>query len=299
MKNLIPTLLILALFAACEQREAPLDETVSWTTVQDTTGRVATATEGLAGPEAVRYDPEQDVYFVSNFNGDVDGDANGFISRVTPDGTVEEARFMTGTDEHPMHAPRGTYLTGDTLWAADADGLHAFDRTTGDHLAFVDFTEHDPGFVNDIARGPDGALYVTDTGQSRIYRVEGGKVTVALEDSLLGAPNGITWDAESERMVVVPWETQTFIAWQPGSTTLDSVATSTGGNFDGVELVDGRLLVTSQADSSLYVVEDGQSRRWIALPGRAADIGIDTQRRRVAVPYVDLNRVDIWPLPVE
>ena len=50
--------------------------------------------EGLSGPEAVHYDAEQDVYFVSNFNGDAAGDANGFISRVGPDGEIETREFM-------------------------------------------------------------------------------------------------------------------------------------------------------------------------------------------------------------
>jgi hypothetical protein len=31
--------------------------------------------------------------------------------------------------------------------------------------------------------------------------------------------------------------------------------------------------------------------------GEPADIGIDTRRQHVAVPYLDLNRVDIWRLP--
>jgi hypothetical protein len=33
------------------------------------------------------------------------------------------------------------------------------------------------------------------------------------------------------------------------------------------------------------------------VAGAPADIGIDTRRNRVAVPYIDLDRVDIWQLP--
>ena len=106
----------------------------SWTTVQDSTHRVAVIT-GLSGPEAVRYDPDQDVYFVANFNGQAAGDANGFISRVGPGGTIESLRFMTGTTVAPLHGPRGMVLVGDTLWAADADGLHGFHRRTGAPVA--------------------------------------------------------------------------------------------------------------------------------------------------------------------
>ncbi|MDZ7693583.1 MAG: hypothetical protein U5K69_21105 [Balneolaceae bacterium] len=51
----------------------------------------------------------------------------------------------------------------------------------------------------------------------------------------------------------------------------------------------------SQVDSTIYI--DGQAA--IRTPGDPADIGIDTQRQRVAVPYIALNRVDIWSLPLE
>ena len=51
--------------------------------------------EGFAGPESVRYDPDQDVWFVANFNGaGGERDANGFISRVSAE-TGRSAPAMT------------------------------------------------------------------------------------------------------------------------------------------------------------------------------------------------------------
>src|SRR5215216_7786139 len=80
------------LLAACGQapREgasaAPLDSTA-----------MVARVDAFSGPEAVRYDPDQDVYFVSNFNGDPEALTNkGFISRLRPDGTVEQLRFIAG-----------------------------------------------------------------------------------------------------------------------------------------------------------------------------------------------------------
>lgn len=110
-----------------------------------------------APPETVRYDPDRDVWFVANFGESVDDDrdANGFIAHTAADGTMDELRFMEGTSAAPLHMPRGMYIKGDTLWAADIDGVHGFDRRTGEQLAFVDFTKHEPGFLNDVATGPD------------------------------------------------------------------------------------------------------------------------------------------------
>src|SRR5690606_20340968 len=105
---------------ACAAADRPDEAALA--AAQDTTHRVAQIT-GLTRPEAVRHDPEQDVWFVSNFGPQEDStrDANGYISRVAPDGTIEELRFMTGTPDAPLHGPRGMIIRGDTLFVADAD----------------------------------------------------------------------------------------------------------------------------------------------------------------------------------
>lgn len=290
--------LLLAGTAMAAAAAAGQDADDPWTGLMDADAWVASA-EGLAGPEAVRYDPEQDVYFVSNFNGDAASDANGFISRVSPEGEIETLRFMRGTDEQPMHGPRGMFILGGLLWVADADGLHAFERHTGRHEAFVDFTPHEPGFLNDIAAGPGGVLYVTDTGDPRVFRVEGYEVEVVASDDLAHPPNGITWSGALQAFVLAPWGGgRTLQAYRPGNGALLRIGEMPdGGNFDGVEEVGGRLLFASQADQAIWTWQDGDAHRLIRVPGRPADIGIDTGRNRIAVPYIALDRVDIWQLP--
>lgn len=256
---------------------------------------------GFTGPEAVRYDPEQDVYFVSNFGsgGSSDADNNGFISRMLPDGTVQQLAFIAGgAGGATLHAPRGMTIVGDTLWVADADAVRGFDRRTGAPLATARFGEFDVGFLNDVAPGPDG-VYVTDTGKDRIYRIANGVVTIALADTALGRPNGITWDRGSGRFIVVPYGGATVIrAWRPGSRMVTEIGRSTGAMFDGVEvLADGRILVASQADSSLHLFTQGRGRPILRTAGRPADIGVDTKRNQVAIPFIALNRVEIWQLP--
>lgn len=273
-----------------------LGHALTWNSVQDSTD-IVVSIGGFSGPEAVRYDPAQDVYFVSNFNGDAAGDANGFISKVSPDGTIDSLRFMTGSELHPLHGPRGMYITGDTLWAADADGVHGFSTTTGELVTFVDFTGHEPGFLNDIAEGADGNIYVTDTGKSKVYKIENGSPAVFVEN-LPAPPNGITIDPEN-KLVLAPWQgATTFMVLNESDTGYEKYANAqSGGNFDGIEFLDGRMIVASQVDSSLHVLYKGEDLLAVRTPGRPADIGLDTRRRQVAVPYIDLNQVDIWQLP--
>jgi sugar lactone lactonase YvrE len=248
----------------------------------------------------VRYDPDQDRYFVSSWGkGDAGAkDNNGFISRMAPDGTIEQLRFIAGgTGGRTLHAPRGMIIVGDTLWVVDADAVRGFNRRTGAPLATIDFSALKLGFLNDIAADPD-ALYVTDTGTNRIYRIAGGRISVALDDSALGGPNGITWDAKGRRFIVVPWEASVIKAWIPGSKSLSDVGKSGATKFDGVEILSGdRVLVSSQSDSSLHLFVGGTDHPIIRTGGAPADIAVDTKRNRTAVPFVDRNMVEIWPLP--
>lgn len=266
---------------------------------QDTTHVVATMT-GFEGPEAVRFDPEQDVWFVANFGpgGEDPRDANGYISRVRADGRVEARRFMAGTSAAPLHMPRGMFIAGDTLWVADVDGVHGFHRRDGRHLAFIDFRAHEPGFLNDVAVGPEGALYVTDTGRARVYRVAGaGGRPEVLADSLPGSINGITRDDARGVLLLAPWgDVRVLRALTPAG-RVDSVLTLPAGRADGIEPLADGILVATQTDSSLWVVSATGPRRVVRTRGRPADIGWDGGRRRVAVPYIALNRVDVWELP--
>ncbi|MFL5559078.1 MAG: SMP-30/gluconolactonase/LRE family protein, partial [Gemmatimonadaceae bacterium] len=261
------------------------------TRAQSDPARPIASPGGFSQPEAVRYDPDQDVYFVSNWGpGDVEGkDNNAFISRMTPEGAVRQLRFIAGgSGGATLHSPRGMTIVGDTLWVVDADAVRGFNRRTGAPLATVDFSTLKLGFLNDIAAAPD-ALYVTDTGTNLIYRIAGGRISVAFSGPALGSPNGITWDASGRRFIVVPYGGDTVInAWTPGSKTLSVIGKSRGSKFDGVEiLLGGRVLVASQKDSSLHLFAGGTGRPIIRTGGAPADIAVDTKRNRVAVPFVD------------
>lgn len=300
MRSTLAAIIGAAVLAACSNSK-PAETTPDSLAVAKSDSALIASPGGFIQPEAVRYDPDQDVYFVNSWgNGDPGAkDNNGFISRMTPDGTVERLQFIAGgAGGATLHAPRGMTIVGDTLWVVDADAVRAFNRRTGAPLATVDFSAFKLGFLNDIAAGPDG-LYITDTGTNRIYRIAGGRVSLALEDPALGGPNGITWDANNRRFIVVPYGGESAIkAWAAGSKTLSEIGRSGGAMFDGVEVLPGdRVLVASQKDSSLHLFTGGTGRPIIRTGGAPADIAVDTKRNRVAVPFVDRNLVEIWQLP--
>ena len=290
--------LSIVLLAACAPNQNNRSD-LTWDTLQDSTDIVQQISNGLQGPEGVRYDPQQDVYFISNFNGDGNArDANGFITKASAaNGEIQELKYMTGTDEFPLHAPRGMYISSNTLWVTDVDGVHGFNTQTGEHEDFVDFSSLEPGFLNDIVEGPDGHLYVTDTGESALYKIRGMEAEVVLS-SLPSPPNGITLDPKSNELLLAPWDGYiTFLKWKPGLKSANYAFTVGGGNFDGIEYLDNRLIVASQTDKSIHMQHAGKDQMVIETPGLPADIGLDTKRKHIAVPYIAKNRVDIWKLP--
>jgi sugar lactone lactonase YvrE len=268
--------------------------------------------QGLGFPESVRYDPEQDVYFVSNMVGPgSDKDGNAYIARI-PAATLGPVTMFVqgGKNGAVLDAPKGMALQGDTLWVADIDVLRGFHRHTGAPLAVLDLRPQGAVLLNDVAAGPDG-LRVTDTGIAmtrkgvlyrggdKIFAVGPGRaVSLMAQGKELRRPNGITWDPDGRRWIVVsfhPFRSEVYTVGTDGRRT---VLASGLGKFDGVErLADGRLLVTAWSDSSLHVFSGRESQRLVRDLWQPADLGVDTRRGRVAIPLVLQGRMEVWEIP--
>jgi len=268
---------------------------------------------GFQGPESVRYDRDDDVFFVSNMTGYGSAqDGNGYIVRVrasNPDSATILAQG--GVNGVVLHAPKGLAVHGDTLWAADISALRGFDKRSGAPLATIDFAPHGAVQLNDVAVGPDGTIHVTDTGiimsdkgtihvgPDRVYVVGASQsITVAAEGSQLGRPNGITWDGANKRWIVIsfdPFNGQVMA--DPRGRETPRLLRTGKGQLDGVEaLADGALLFTSWADSSVHLLANGRDRPIIREVPVAADIGVDTKRNRLAIPLSVLGVVQLWSL---
>jgi sugar lactone lactonase YvrE len=269
---------------------------------------------GFQTPESVKWDASSGYWFVSNINGQAPAkDGNGFISRLTKDGTVDSLHFISGGKNGvTLNGPKGLAIIGDTLFVADIDAIRAFNKTTGAPIRSWDVSKQGAKFLNDVATTPNGDVYVTDTqiafnangstshtGTDRIFMISRDRRSagIAIQSDSLGRPNGITWDPRNNRFIVVSFGTNAIHGWTPGGkNTVTTIATGPG-QFDGVEIAsDGRILVSSWADSSVSVINGSSLSHVVTGVESPADIGLDPARKLLAVPLFNKNQVELWQL---
>jgi DNA-binding beta-propeller fold protein YncE len=266
----------------------------------------------LAGPETVVHDVDQDVYFVTNINGDPNAqDHNGYISKLSPAGEVIDRYFVDGRQPGvELHGPKGIAIGGDTLYVADVGGIRLFDRKTGEPKGSWPV----PGshFLNGIAVDPQGRVLVTETGIELLptgpvktgpyivyaFDADGHATVLAQGDDLLG-PNGIV--AGPQGIYVVE-----FMGDEHGVYKLDGgkkqlIGQLPFGELDGLALLpDGSFLVSSWFANGVYRLVPGEPPT-LAIEHLTAPAGIayDVVRHRILIPEVLAHRVHIetWAPP--
>ena len=137
-------------------------------------------------PESVLYDRDRQVLYVTSFDNQYreDGEPTGYISRLGLDGTILDLKWVSG-----LRAPTGIAIVGDRLLTLERGVLTEIDIDRGEVTARHPIEGSE--FLNDLAVGPDGAVYMSDTRpsdrpDSRIYRYKDGTVDVWLNE-------GINW----------------------------------------------------------------------------------------------------------
>jgi hypothetical protein len=258
---------------------------------------------GFSTPESVLYDEVGDVYLVANINGAPTGhDDNGFISKVSPDGNVAALKWIDGASANvSLNAPKGMAIRGDTLFVADIDTVRLFSRVDGSPMGAR--TIAGASFLNDLANGPDGAIYVSDTGvksdfspggTDAVYRIDGNTFVPIARSTGLHGPNGLAI-APDGAVIIVPFGARFVHKVASAGAQIENVVELPGGQLDGVvRLPDGSLLVSSWEAKAVFKIDPaGQATPVLENVESPADIGYDTKRGRLLVPLFNGNRVEV------
>lgn len=265
-------------------------------------------TGAFATPESVLYDEAADRYLVSNINGDPSAvDGNGYILELSPDGRVTNPRLIAGgTNKLRLDAPKGMAIVGSELWVADITVVRKFDLKTAEHKSDLQLPA--ATFANDIAAGPDGSAYVSDSavkfvdgapqpsGTDQIFFIDKkGKIKVFAKSAALGGPNGLAMAPSNILLANTIKGDQVYLLTDKGEP--DTVTKVPGGMLDGLLAIDDMLIVSSWATKTIYRGPlGGAFTPLVTKVQGVADMGYDSKRKRLLVPRFLDDTVEVYEL---
>ena len=248
-------------------------------------------TKGLANPESVVQDPLTGALYVSNVNGAVmQKDANGFISKLTPDGKISVREWGKGLD-----APAGLALHDRTLYVGDVDQLVEINVASGEIVKR--YPAKNALFLNDVVTAPDGAVYVSDTLTNTIWRLKDGVFEPWLTSAELHGPNGLL--VQGDKLIVAAFgklasegqaqEKAGMLSVNIEDKKISKFGDGTPiGNLDGLEtLIPGVYLVSDWNEGALYRIDSkGKATLLIDLNQGSADQTYLPDKKTVIIPMM-------------
>jgi sugar lactone lactonase YvrE len=255
----------------------------------------------LEQPESVVQDPATGSLYVSNISGAVmQKDGKGFIARLRPDGTIIDRQWVKG-----LNAPTGMALRDRTLYVADVDELLEINAASGEIVNR--YPAKGAIFLNDVAVGDDGTVYVSDTPMNTIWRLKDGTFEPWLANDDLNGPNGLL--VQGDKLIVAsfgklpgPGQKQELGGLLAVGLENQSVSKlgngETIGNLDGLQLLQpGVYLVTDWAAGVLYRVDaKGKADRLIKLSKGSADLIYLPDKKTVLIPIMLNNTLVAYAL---
>jgi sugar lactone lactonase YvrE len=240
-------------------------------------------------PESVLYDEESDMIFVANigtFNKE-SKDGDGFITVLTPDGMVDELKWVEGLND-----PKGMGVFDGKLYVSDLDEVVEIDIANAEILN--KYPIEDATFLNDITINSQGQVYVSDSDNDKIHMIDGGQSVVWMEDTALQRPNGLF--AEDDQMLLassrggflapIDLESkQVQEAWLEDIPSADGIVKLQNGDY---------IVSTWQGEVHYVAAESGETLKLLDTKAEeinSADIGYIPQQELLLVPTFNDHRV--------
>lgn len=253
-------------------------------------------TQGLREPESVYFDSATETYFVSNVAGDAKrSDGDGWISRYDARGKLIQDRWVSG-----MNAPKGMRATGGVLWVSDIQTLYKIDLKTGAILSRI--LMGGARFLNDVALGPEGEVYVSDTLGGKIFEYRDSKVSIFAQGNELESPNGLL--VRGDKLYVAAWGfTADFTNTTAGrlysidlkTKEMSAVTSEPLGNLDGLEWDGKGFLVSDWVAGKVYrVSKEGKAETLFEGLKGPADLFWNGEQQTVVIPRMAENRVSAF-----
>ena len=247
--------------------------------------------DGFLTPEAIVYDSERNAVYVSNYDVYRRAGVAQFISKLSPDGTVEELQWVSG-----LAMPTGMALHGSTLYVVERRALAAVDVESGELVERIEISG--AAFPNDVAVDADGVVYVSDTAGNAIYRLVEGEFQVWLSGGEISAPNSVL--AHEGALLIGNGGDSCLKSADLETGEVSTVARFREGNIDGIAVSgDGDYVVSHWAGKVYRVTKEGVATKLIdnTVTGvKVADFGYDPEANLLFAPTFFDDRVVAYRL---
>ncbi len=241
----------------------------------------------LRTPESVLLDAKGRILYISNIDGmSAEKDGKGSIAKLGLDGTILNANWVSG-----LNAPKGMGIYKNKLYVADLTEVIVIDMDNGSIVQRIPI--EGSIFLNDITIDKKGAVYVSDSRNNKVYRIEKGFVVAQLQN--LKGPNGLL-SIGNELLVLDKGNLLKML--ENGNIT--NVTEGMDPTTDGIEMVKPNEYLVSCWNGVIYYI-DAKGNKETLLDTRSqklntADIGYDAKKRILYVPTFFGNKVVAYSL---
>lgn len=233
----------------------------------------------VRSPESVLYDSKSNSLYVSSTG-------SGTVTRLAVDGTVIKRDWVTG-----LQSNMGSAIFNGLFYTTEPTGVVVIDLEKASAIKHIPI--EGIGMLNDVAVDAKGIVYVSDTRTGKVFRIEGDKATLYLEN--LPGANGLL-TVNSDLYVVTSTSVQ--------KVSVDKQITKIGDGFenglDGIVMIGENEFVLSNYRGILYYLKADGTKQ-ILLDSRANrimanDISYDSKTKTLFVPSYGTNRITAYKL---
>jgi hypothetical protein len=228
----------------------------------------------LKGPESALFDSKSNSLYVSSMN-------SGSVVLMDLNGKVIRKDWISGLNSNKGSALfNGLFYTAETASIAiiDVDKAQIVKRIPIDSAVML----------NDLAIDSKGIIYVSDTRTGKVYRIEGDKPTLYVEN-MPGANGLLTINTDLYIL------TSTSIQKVDANKVLTTIADNFESGLDGIVMVAKNEFIISNYKGILWWVKADGTKQ-LLLDTRANgimsnDISYDSKTKMLYVPSFRTNRI--------
>ncbi|MFC5411574.1 hypothetical protein ACFPMF_19795 [Larkinella bovis] len=245
----------------------------------------------LRTPECVLVDSKNKVLYVACINGGPSMDnKNSFLAKVGLDGKVIKLKFTEN-----LNSTKGMGILGNKLYVTEMTQVAEVDLSSGKILNR--YPIEGAKFLNDIAIDTQkGVIYITDSGNSKVWSITNGKPALVLDGAPLKGCNGLYVE---NGQVLIGNGDGSLLSLNPATRQLTTLAKGMGGIDGIVALGKKEYIVTEWGGKIWHVKADGSTELKLDTSGEkinSADIGYHAATKMLFVPTFFHNTVKAYSL---